>query len=161
MLMKVALSLSITMILVATEAAIFDETKVAHVGGKVLCQDCTKSWKDWVNGAKPIKGAKASVTCLDDRKRVSYYNSDETDAAGEFNIIINKDAYGKTLKPENCLVRLVSSTDPTCKVATNFGNGKTGVKLVQPNVKYRNLVKYQLSAFYYTSAACEVPFTSK
>lgn len=27
-----------------------------HVGGKVLCQDCTQGWNEWVQGAKPIKG---------------------------------------------------------------------------------------------------------
>lgn len=29
---------------------------VIHVGGKVVCQDCTQGWNEWVNGAKPLKG---------------------------------------------------------------------------------------------------------
>ncbi len=32
------------------------EPKVIHVGGKVLCQDCTQGWNEWVHGGKPIKG---------------------------------------------------------------------------------------------------------
>ena len=34
----------------------WDEPGVIHVGGKVLCQDCTQGWNEWVNGGKPIKG---------------------------------------------------------------------------------------------------------
>jgi hypothetical protein len=30
--------------------------QVIHVGGKVVCQDCSKGWKEWVNGDKAIKG---------------------------------------------------------------------------------------------------------
>lgn len=30
--------------------------EVIHVGGKVLCQDCTEGWNQWVSGAKPLKG---------------------------------------------------------------------------------------------------------
>ena len=33
-----------------------NEPKVIHVGGKVLCQDCTQGWNEWVHGCKPIKG---------------------------------------------------------------------------------------------------------
>ncbi|GAB4827072.1 hypothetical protein Ancab_033955 [Ancistrocladus abbreviatus] len=154
------LALSIMLVMVHAIEAYFDETKVIHVGGKVMCQDCTKSWNEWVSGARPIKGCRVSVTCLDERKRVSCYNSDETDAEGEFNMIINKVAYGKQLKPEDCLVRLVSSPDATCNVATNFGNGRTGVRLRQANVRYRGMVKYFLGSFYYTSPLCEEPDSS-
>lgn len=28
---------------------------VIHIGGKVLCQDCTQGWNEWING-KPLKG---------------------------------------------------------------------------------------------------------
>ena len=27
-----------------------------HVGGKVLCQDCTQGWNEWIRGASPVKG---------------------------------------------------------------------------------------------------------
>ena len=27
-----------------------------RVAGKVLCQDCTRPWNEWVHGANPIKG---------------------------------------------------------------------------------------------------------
>lgn len=30
--------------------------EMIQVGGKVLCQDCTKGWNEWVHGAKPLKG---------------------------------------------------------------------------------------------------------
>lgn len=29
---------------------------VIRVGGKVLCQDCSEGWNEWVNGHKPIEG---------------------------------------------------------------------------------------------------------
>lgn len=29
---------------------------VIRVGGKVLCQDCTEGWNEWVDGNKPIEG---------------------------------------------------------------------------------------------------------
>lgn len=31
-------------------------TDSIYVSGKVLCQDCTDGWNEWVRGAKPIKG---------------------------------------------------------------------------------------------------------
>ncbi|CBI30197.3 unnamed protein product, partial [Vitis vinifera] len=62
----------------------WEEANVIHVGGKVLCQDCTKGWNEWVNGSNPIKGSRVSVTCMDDRRRVMYYGSDETDEAGKY-----------------------------------------------------------------------------
>ncbi|KAL8154342.1 hypothetical protein V2J09_012102 [Rumex salicifolius] len=132
----------------------YDETQVIHVGGKVLCQDCTQSWNDWVNGARPIKGSRVSVTCLDERKRVFYYGSDETDTEGQFEMTIERDVYGKKLDPRKCLVRIVSSPDASCNVATNFGGGKKGVWLKQANVRYMGMVKYLLSPFYYTNPMC-------
>jgi hypothetical protein len=33
-----------------------EPAQVIHVGGIVLCQDCSKGWNEWVNGDKPIKG---------------------------------------------------------------------------------------------------------
>lgn len=33
-----------------------EELKFIHVGGKVMCQDCTQGWNQWTHGAKPIKG---------------------------------------------------------------------------------------------------------
>lgn len=32
------------------------EPGAINVGGKVLCQDCTQGWNEWINGDKPIKG---------------------------------------------------------------------------------------------------------
>lgn len=34
----------------------YEGMDVMHVVGKVLCQDCTQGWNEWVEGAKPIKG---------------------------------------------------------------------------------------------------------
>ncbi|KAH9615202.1 hypothetical protein KSS87_001187, partial [Heliosperma pusillum] len=89
-------------------------------------------------------GSTVSVTCLDERKRVACYKSDKTDDDGEFNMVMEKMVHGKKLNPKNCIVRLVSSPDPSCNVATNFAQGKTGVKLRQPSVVYRDITKYRL-----------------
>ncbi|CAI0469294.1 unnamed protein product [Linum tenue] len=54
-------------------------SELIHVSGKVLCQDCQMSYKDWISGERPIKGSTVSLTCMDDRKRVHHYDSDVTD----------------------------------------------------------------------------------
>lgn len=32
---------------------------VIHVAGKVLCQDCSLNYDQWINGSEPIKGINA------------------------------------------------------------------------------------------------------
>ncbi|KAK9290499.1 hypothetical protein L1049_008669 [Liquidambar formosana] len=137
-----------------------EEAGFIHVGGKVMCQDCTMGWNEWVNGARPIKGCKVSITCMDDRSRVVYYGSDETDEAGEFEMIVNKYVNGKQLKSKGCSVRLVSSPDPTCSIPTDFAGGRSGVKLNRPTLVYRDLVKHTLGPFYYTTPMCDKPDTN-
>lgn len=100
------------------------------------------------------------MTCLDDRNRVVHYASDLTDEAGNFDVTCQKFVNGKKLRPESCYLRLVSSPDPVCNVATNFAGGVTGVKLHRPSVVYRDLVKYALGPFYYTTPMCEEPDTT-
>nr|XP_011468000.1 PREDICTED: proline-rich protein 3 [Fragaria vesca subsp. vesca] len=142
------------------EASFSEEPKVIRVDGKVLCQDCTEGWNEWVHGARPIIGGKVSVTCLDERKRVVYYGSDLTDETGQFELTINKyTIHGKELQAKRCSVRLVSSPDATCNVLTDFAGGRSGVKLQRPSSVYRDLVKYTLGPFYYTTPMCEEPDT--
>ncbi|XP_028108487.1 pistil-specific extensin-like protein [Camellia sinensis] len=132
---------------------------VIHVGGKVLCQDCSQGWNEWVHGAKPIMGCKVSITCMDERKRVTYYGSDETDEAGDYEMTLNKYINGgKELDPNKCSVRLASSPDPVCNIATDFAGGRSGVKLRRATVVYR--VKHVLSPFYYTTPMCDEPDTT-
>lgn len=104
-------------------------------------------------------GGKVSVTCMDERSRVVYYGSDLTDEKGQFDLIINKYINGKELIAKLCSVRLVSSPDATCNVLTNFAGGRTGVKLNRPSLMYRDLVKYTIDPFYYTTPMCEKPDT--
>lgn len=136
-----------------------EEQKVIHIGGKVLCQDCSGGWNEWVQGAKPIKGGKVSVTCMDERKRVVYYGSDLTDGQGVFDLIVNKYVNGKELKPDCCWVRLVSSPDATCNLLTNFAGGRSGVKLNRPTSVYRDMIKYGVGPFYFTTPMCDDPQT--
>ncbi|KAL8245213.1 hypothetical protein R6Q59_011471 [Mikania micrantha] len=133
---------------------------VILVGGKVLCQDCTEGWNEWVNGNKPIEGCTVSVTCMDERKRIIYYGSDKTDKAGEFEVTINRYIHGKMINPEACFTRLVSSPDPVCNIPTNFAGGKTGVKLGCPTTVYRDIIKYIHDPLYYTTPMCDEPDTS-
>ncbi|KAL2938365.1 Proline-rich protein 1 [Bienertia sinuspersici] len=70
-------------------------------------------------------------------------------------MIVDKSVHGKNLKPKDCLVRLVSSPDESCHVATDFGHGKSGVKLRQPSVVYRGMTKYVVGPFYYTTPTCD------
>ncbi|XP_059646788.1 pistil-specific extensin-like protein [Cornus florida] len=138
-----------------------EETKVIHVGGKVLCQDCTQGWNEWLHGAKPIKGCKVSITCMDDRSRVVYYGSDQTDEGGDFEMTINKFINGKELNAKKCSVRLVSSPDPVCNLPTNFAGGRSGVKLSRPTLVYRDIIKHVLGPFYYTTPMCDEPDVSE
>ncbi|GAV62924.1 LOW QUALITY PROTEIN: Pollen_Ole_e_I domain-containing protein, partial [Cephalotus follicularis] len=95
------------------------ESKVFHVDGEVLFQDCTKSYNEWVSGATPVKGCVVSLTCMDERRKIVYCGSDVT-VRGQFEMMLNKYKYGKELKAELC-VRLVSSSPhPPCHIATHF-----------------------------------------
>ncbi|XP_022935176.1 uncharacterized protein LOC111442130 [Cucurbita moschata] len=135
-----------------------NEYDIIHIGGKVLCQDCTQGWNEWING-KPLKDCKVSVTCLDERSRVIHYTSDLTDELGQFDIKMEKVMHGKNLNPKKCSVRLVSSPDPSCNTMTDFAGGRSGVQLRGPSLVYRDLVKYVLEPFYFTSPMCEEPDT--
>ncbi|CAN8259889.1 unnamed protein product [Cochlearia groenlandica] len=141
-----------------TMTAADSDGDVIHVTGKVMCQDCTLNYKEWINGSEPIKGVVVSITCMDERSRVRYYGSDKTNERGQFDLIVNKVLYGgKDLKPRLCTVRLVSSSDRSCDVPTNYGNGQTGVKLVRPYMVFKDLVKFVVGPFYYTTPMCETP----
>ena len=95
---------------------------------------------------------------MDERERVRYYGSDKTDERGQFDLIVDKVLYGgKNLKPKLCTVRLVSSPDKSCDIPTDFGNGQSGVKLVQPFMVFKDLVKFVVGPFYYTTPMCETP----
>lgn len=97
---------------------------------------------------------------MDKRKRITYYGSDKTDKAGEFELTINKYIHGKEIKPEACFTRLVSSPDPICNIPTDFAGGKTGVKLGRPTLVYRDMIKHVLGPFYYTTPMCDEPDTN-
>ncbi|KAJ0967121.1 hypothetical protein J5N97_024038 [Dioscorea zingiberensis] len=138
-----------------------DKVTAVHIGGKVLCQDCTKDWNHWAYGATSLKGCRVSVTCMDERKRVVYHANDETDEQGEFELMVSRYMInGKVMKPQGCLVRLVSSPHPECSIATDFGKGKSGAKLGSPSHVYPGLVKYTVGPFYFTSPMCDEPDTS-
>ncbi|KAF8085931.1 hypothetical protein N665_0642s0027 [Sinapis alba] len=142
---------------IATTAAVSDGG-VIHVAGKVMCQDCSLNYGKWINGSEPIKGAVVSITCMDERERVRYYGSDKTDERGQFDLIVNQVLYGgKNLKPRLCKVRLVSPADQSCGIPTDFGNGQTGEKLVQPFMVFKDLVKFVVGPFYYTTPMCDTP----
>lgn len=116
--------------------------------------------KDGLNALSDDAGSRVSITCFD-RSRVVYYGSDETDETGEYEITLNKYINGKKLDPKDCFVRLVSSPDPVCNIATNFGGGQKGVALDKPTIVYRDFTKYLLDKFYYTTPMCDEPDTSE
>lgn len=94
---------------------------------------------------------------MDDRSRVVYYGSDETDDSGEFDLTVNKYINGKELNKKACSVRLVSSPDPLCNIPTDFAGGRSGVKLGRPSMVYRDIMKYTMGPFYYTTPMCDEP----
>ncbi|KAL9332026.1 hypothetical protein ACSQ67_001636 [Phaseolus vulgaris] len=153
-----ALMIIITSMLVGCSSAL-DEPGVSYVGGKVMCQDCTQGWNEWVNGDKPLKGVKISITCMDKRNRVVYYASDTTDELGQYELRVSNYVCGKELDIERCSVRLVSSPDNVCNILTDFGGGKSGAKPNNPTSVYRGLKKYTLKPLYYTTPMCDKPDT--
>ncbi|KAI3933309.1 hypothetical protein MKW98_006668 [Papaver atlanticum] len=158
--MKIAIAVVATLLLACIKLgeASYDEQNEIHVGGKVLCQDCSGNWNEWVRGGKPIKGCKVSVTCMDESYRPIYYASHLTDEQGEFEMIINKkNKRGKELKNDECKVRLVSSPDKACSVMTDFAGGKSGVRLTHPSAMFRNTIRYTLGPFYFTTPMCVEP----
>ncbi|KAE8684835.1 putative Eukaryotic release factor 1 (eRF1) family protein [Hibiscus syriacus] len=103
-------------------------------------------------------GLKAPIPFKDDRSRIIYYESHETDEQGNFNMAVNKYVNGKELQPQSCLIRLVSSPHATCNILTNFAGELKGIKLPnRPTVLYRDLVQYQLGTFFYTTQRCAKP----
>ncbi|XP_077225817.1 uncharacterized protein LOC143859025 [Tasmannia lanceolata] len=116
-----------------------DETKVIRVGGKVMCQDCTRGWNEWAHGTRPIQGCSVALTCMDERGRVVYYTSDETDGEGEFEMRIES----RRLLRED------------------FAGGRSGVKLSRPSHVYGDQIKYTLGSFYFTSPMCDEPDTTE
>lgn len=84
-----------------------------------------------------------------------YYGSDETDEAGKYQLIVDKYVNGKEVKATGCWVRLVSSSDPTCNIPTDFAGGRSGVKLQRPTWIYRDQTKYTVDPFYYTTPLCD------
>ncbi|KAF3773866.1 Pistil-specific extensin-like protein [Nymphaea thermarum] len=134
--------------------ALRKEERSVSVGGKVVCQDCTKGWNEWVKGSHPLKGVKVGVMCTDERKKVVYYNSDSTDDGGQFEIPIRADGR-KNVDEKRCTVKILSSPDPICNVPTDFGRGKSGAKLTRPSFVFRNTIKYVVGPFYFTTLICE------
>ncbi|KAL3734997.1 hypothetical protein ACJRO7_024197 [Eucalyptus globulus] len=97
--------------------------------------------------SKCEKGAKVSLTCMDQRHKVIFYRSSDTYGAGQFNIIINNYINEKQPSEKLCLVRLVSSLD-LCNVATNFAGGCRAVKLSCPSSVHREVIKYAVGPLY-------------
>ncbi|KAK4281577.1 hypothetical protein QN277_013050 [Acacia crassicarpa] len=133
---------------------------IIHVAGKVMCQDCSQGWNEWIQGSDPIKGSKVSLTCLDRRGRVIYYTSDTTDETGQFDLTVKTYLYSKKLDTKLCSVRLVSSPDSACNILTDFGRGRSGLKLANPTSIYRHVTKFVLEPFFFTSPMCDKPDTS-
>ncbi|KAG0484419.1 hypothetical protein HPP92_008498 [Vanilla planifolia] len=144
------------------------DSKNVHITGKVMCQDCSMGWTQWANGAKPLKGSRVAVTCMDARRHVVYYGSDETDAKGEFDLEVELSrrsdggvsSAAKEIDPKGCAVRLVSSPDDDCGVMTDFGGGRKGVRLTRPSHVYPGVLRYTVGPFFFTSPMCDEPDTS-
>lgn len=54
--MELMMMIGASILIMGSVMNVAEAEEVIHVGGKVLCQDCTQGWNEWVTGAKPIKG---------------------------------------------------------------------------------------------------------
>lgn len=56
MMSKVVLTIIALSVFSGTTAGWGEDAQEIHIGGRVMCQDCTKGWNDWAQGGTPIKG---------------------------------------------------------------------------------------------------------
>ncbi|KAL5563756.1 hypothetical protein UlMin_033503 [Ulmus minor] len=83
----ILLVLATSLLMGCTNLALgWEELLVKIATGKVLCQDCSKDWNDWVHGNKPIKGSIVSIIYMDERSIVVHYASDTTNKIGQFEL---------------------------------------------------------------------------
>ncbi|CAI0407555.1 unnamed protein product [Linum tenue] len=128
---------------VTSAAANWDEeaptSELIHVSGKVLCQDCQKSYKDWISGERPIKGSTVSLTCMDDRKRVHHYDSDVTDERGEYEMVEGSPASGSA-SPRRRTVAPPSTTSDRSTTRTQGASDRRLASLMTNPVMIRSTI---------------------
>ncbi|KAJ9539816.1 hypothetical protein OSB04_026322 [Centaurea solstitialis] len=126
--------------LAAAATAHREDNATAVVEGMVYCQSC-KYFGSWsLTGAEPISAAKVSVICKNHKKRVSYYNTFETDKSGYFHAELKDFKMTHYLLDHPlhaCHVKLVSSPLQTCNLLSNVNNGISGSPL-----RFENKVFY-------------------
>ncbi|MQL69232.1 hypothetical protein Taro_001486 [Colocasia esculenta] len=126
--------------------------------GVVYCQSCERVGTWSLTGAKPLPSAKVSVSCIDNKNRVRFYESFQTDGNGYFYAPLQGlDLKGSpaALQPlRACKVRLVSSADPKCNLLTNVNYGIAGAPLREANETSYEVVLYSAGPLAFRPAYC-------
>ncbi|KAJ7300155.1 hypothetical protein O6H91_11G013300 [Diphasiastrum complanatum] len=103
------------------------------VEGYVYCHECAHNDSRWI---KSIPDALVSVMCRDRQTgHVTSYGDAKTNAKGFYQIKLpdhNPLVHGTG----NCKARLLVSTDDSCNLIANTGNGKLGADLILRKVYY-------------------------
>ncbi|KAJ7533868.1 hypothetical protein O6H91_13G068400 [Diphasiastrum complanatum] len=96
------------------------------VEGYVYCHDCPSAGGKWI---KSLSGALVSVLCKDKAGVVKSYGAAKTDNVGFYQIKL-PEHNPLVLGTHLCKAHLVVSSDDSCNVITNAGNGKSGADLI-------------------------------
>ncbi|MQM20879.1 hypothetical protein Taro_053910 [Colocasia esculenta] len=132
----------------------------AHVAvqGVVYCQSCERVGTWSLTGAKPLPSAKVSVSCIDNKNRVRFYESFQTDGNGYFYALLQglelKGSPAALQPLRACKVRLVSSADPKCNLLTNVNYGIAGAPLREANETSYEVVLYSAGPLAFRPAYC-------
>ncbi|WOL06873.1 hypothetical protein Cni_G15607 [Canna indica] len=134
---------------------------IVAVGGLVSCQDCSTAGTWDLAGAKPLPGAKLSITCKDHRRRVVLYKA----AAADDNGYVFAELYTTTMRGgyfdpvEACTARLLVSPEERCSVATDVNGGAQGAQLRYENTtlagQFADIDVYVVGPLAFRPANCQ------
>ncbi|KAL3568140.1 hypothetical protein D5086_030791 [Populus alba] len=89
----------------------------AVVVGTVFCDTCFQ--EDFSRNSHFISGASVAVECKDEESRIGFREEVKTDEHGEFKVHLPFSVSKHEKKIKRCSVKLVSSSEPYCAVASS------------------------------------------
>ncbi|KAJ6861012.1 hypothetical protein NC651_037175 [Populus alba x Populus x berolinensis] len=109
--------LSCTFINLSAEASHGRKLPSAVVVGTVFCDTCFQ--EDFSRNSHFISGASVAVECKDEESRPGFREEVKTDEHGEFKVHLPFSVSKHVKKIKRCSVKLVSSSEPYCAVASS------------------------------------------
>ncbi|KAG6501953.1 hypothetical protein ZIOFF_041837 [Zingiber officinale] len=122
------LLLALAVAAVTASSSTYNSTKkvVAVAEGLVYCQKCKYAGTWNLHGARPLAGAKVTITCRTPHRRVVFHRAVSTDRNGYFYSSFEGGRGGHFDPVKACVVRLLASREATCNKLTNVNYGIEG-----------------------------------